>query len=71
MIVKINENNHRLVILTDAYCNAHRAPWHWFFGWRNYGEGVSTYRINKPAWKSIWNAYNTLLYIEAEKSVDC
>lgn len=71
MKVKINENNHKLVALIDGYCNAHRTPWHWFFGWRDYREGVSIYRISKPAWESIWNAYNNLLDIEAEESADC
>lgn len=71
MIVKINENNERLITLIDSYCNAHRAPWHWLFGWRDYSKGISTYRISKPAWESIRNAYYNLLDIEAEKSVDC
>ncbi len=71
MKVKINENNYRLVILTDAYCNTHRAPWHWFFGWRNYNKGISTYRISRLAWIAILNAYNNLLDVETEESVDC
>ena len=71
MKVKINENNHKLVALINGYCNAHRAPWHWFFGWRNYREGVSTYRISKPAWDSIQATLESLEDIEAEKSADC
>ena len=71
MIVKINENNYRLVILTDAFCSAHRAPWHWFFGWRDYNRNFSTYRLSKREWNAIRKAYNNLLDIEAEKSVDC
>lgn len=71
MIVKINENNHRLIILTDAFCSAHRAPWHWFFGWRDYNGNISTYRISNREWIAICKAYNNLLDIEAEESADC
>ena len=56
MKIKVDENDNILITLIDMYCNAHRTPWHWFKGWRNYKDGYSTYRISKPAWEAILNA---------------
>lgn len=66
MKIKIDESNDKLVTLIDTYCNAHITPWHWFFGWRNYENGVNTYRISKVAWEAIQSAYDNSL----DNSVD-